>query len=576
MIADPRTKREKILARKAALWQERNSFEPTWRDLSQHILPKNGRFLTTERNKGNRGSFNKIIDSTPTKAARTMAAGMMAGMSSPARPWFRLATPDPGMMKYKPVQLWLDQVQNFMRAVFAKSNLYRAMHHQYTELGVFGTSANIVLPDFDTVVHAYPLTIGEYAIGANSKGQVDTLYREFEMPVHAVVREFGLENCSQAVQDAYKTGKLDQWVQIIHAIEPRDVRKPSPWAVDKPWASIYLEAANDAGDKFLRESGFDAFTAICPRWEIIGGDIYGSCPGMESLGDNKQLQHNQKTWGKAVDYQADPPVQIPVELKNSPFGVDLAPGGQNWVTQNSPNGGIRSAFDVPLRLDFLMQGIQDVRQRINSAFYADLFLMLANDTRSNITAREVVERHEEKMLMLGPVLERLQNEMHSPLIDIVFQQCVTAKVNGQLIIPPAPPEMQGMELEVEFISTLAQAQKMVGLGAMNGLLQFALSIVDLDPAAVQDKIDFEQMIDVYAELSSTNPTIIRDDNEVEQRKEARAAQAQQQAAMQQAAAMAPAMSDAASAAASLSQIPEDQRTQMTDALQSVTGYGAPV
>lgn len=571
-MTDTRSTVEKIRSRKTAMWAERNTFDPLYRDLARHILPRSGRFLVSDRNKANSSAFNKILDSTPTKAARVMAAGMMAGMTSPARPWFRLATPDPDLMKYKPVQLWLDGVQNMMRTVFARSNTYRILHGIYSELGVFGTAATIITPDFDSVIHCYGLTVGEYAIACNSKGVVDTIYREFDMPVHAVVREFGIENCSETVKTAFNTGKLDQWVTILHVIEPRDVRGNSPLAKDKPWASIYMESAkSDVQDKFLREGGFDYFPALAPRWEVVGGDIYGSCPGMEALGDIKQLMHDQKTTTKAMDYQANPPVQIPIQLKNSAYGLDLLPGGENFVDQNNPNGGIRSAFDVNLRLDYMLPHIQDIRQRINGAFYADLFLMLANDTRSGTTAAEIMERHEEKMLMLGPVLERLQNEMLDPLIDIAFQQCLNAKVGGRSVLPQPPPELQGMDLKVDFISTLAQAQKQVGAGALVSGLQFYGAIAQFSPQSL-DKLDFDQMIDVYSDLTNQNPTVIRDDKEVQALRDSRAQQEAQAAKAAQMAQMAPAMNQMAGAAEKIAAMPQADKDNMGNSMAGLTGY----
>ncbi len=571
-MTDTRSTRQKIVSRKAQLWIERNTFDPVYKDLARHILPRSGRFLVSDRNRAKSGAFNKILDSTPTKAARVVAAGMMAGMTSPARPWFRLATPDADLMKYKPVQLWLNDVQNMMRAVFARSNTYRVLHQMYTELCVFGTAAAVIVPDFDNVIHLYGLTVGEYAIACNAKGEVDTIYREFDMPIHALVREFGEENCSESVRQAFKNGKLDQWVTVLHVIEPREVRGNTPLAKDKPFASIYLEVGNnDGSDKLLRESGFDYFPVISPRWEVVGGDIYGNSPAMEALGDIKQLMHDQRITTKAMDYQADPPVQIPVQLKNAVYGLDLLPGGQTFVDQNNPSAGIRSAFEVPLNISYMLNHIQDIRSRINGAFYADLFLMLANDTRSNITATEISERHEEKMLMLGPVLERLQNEMLDPLIDIAFQQCLNAKVNGQSVLPPPPKELQGLDLKVDFISTLAQAQKQVGAGALVGLMNTVGAVGNFSPQSL-DKIDFDQIIDVYADLTNQNPTIIRDDDEVEKLRADRAqaqAKAEQMQRMQQ---MAPAMEQMAGAAKSISEMSEKDKQAMTGSLSGLMGY----
>ena len=571
-MIDARTASEKIRSRKVAMWAERNTFESRWKSQSKLILPRSGRFLVSDRNKGGTAAFNNILNSTGTRAARVMAAGMMAGMTSPARPWFRLATPDPDLMKYKPVQLWLDEVQNMMRTVFARSNTYRILHGMYSELGVFGTAATIITPDFDTIIHCYGLTVGEYAIACNAKGVVDTIYREFDMPVHAVVREFGIENCSDTVKMAFNTGKLDQWVTVLHVLEPRDVRGKSPLAKNKPWASIYMESAkSDAEDKFLREGGFDYFPALAPRWEVIGGDIYGSCPGEEALGDIKHLMHNEKTSTKAADYMADPPVQIPIELKNSAYGLDLLPGGQNYVSQNNPNGGIRSAFDVNLRLDYMEAKTARIERRINSAFYADLFLMLANDTRSGTTAAEIMERHEEKMLMLGPVLERLQNEMLDPLIDITFTQCLGAKVNGQSVLPPPPPELKGMDLKVDFISTLAQAQKQIGAGALINFVGNVGAVSQFSPQSL-DKVDFDQVLDVLADLTNQNPTVIRDDDEVQALRDGRAAAEAQAAKAAQMAQMAPAMNQMAGAAEKIAAMPQEDKDNMGNSMAGLTGY----
>ena len=118
--------------------------------------------------------------------------------------------------------------------------------------------------------------------------------------------------------------------------------------------------------------------------------------------------------------------------------------------------GFRAAIDVRLDLSHLAADIAEVQGRIKEAFYANLFLMLAESDRREITAREIDERREEKMLMLGPVLERLHDELLSPLVARVFN--IMAR-NGQL--PEPPRGLDGRGLQVEFISILAQAQKSV-------------------------------------------------------------------------------------------------------------------
>jgi hypothetical protein len=381
-MADPKVPRNKLLSRWGQLQTERSSWIDHWREISEYLLPRNGRFFISDRNKGER-RHNSIYDSTGTRALRVLAAGMMAGMTSPARPWFRLTTSDPELDESAAVKAWLADVTRLMQMVFAKSNTYRALHSMYEELGAFGTASSIVLPDYKNVIHHHTLTTGEFAIATNYKGQVDTLYRDFDVRVAQMVNEFGKNKCSQAVQNLYNNGNLDAWVTVVQAIEPRSDRDASKRdAQNMAWKSCYFERGADES-KTLRESGFKTYPALSPRWATAGGDIYGNSPAMEALGDVKQLQHEQLRKAQGIDYMTKPPLQVPTSMKNA--AVDTLPGGISFVDSAAPTGGIRSAFEVNLRLDHLLGDIQDVRERIKSCFYADLFLMLAGSDNRNMT-----------------------------------------------------------------------------------------------------------------------------------------------------------------------------------------------
>jgi hypothetical protein len=236
------------------------------------------------------------------------------------------------------------------------------------------------------------------------------------------------------------------------------------------------------------------------------------------------------------------------------------PGGVMFVDATGPGGGVRSAYEVNLRLDYLLADIQDTRNRINQAYYADLFLMLASQpANGKMTATEVAERHEEKLLMLGPVLERLHNELLSPLIDITFDRMAEAG-----ILPPAPSEIQGADLEIEFVSTLAQAQRAVAAAGTDRLLGTVGTLAGLKPD-VLDKVDFDQVVDDYGELFGVNPKIIVPDDKVA---EIRAARAQQEQAMQAAA-------SATAAAQTAKTVGDINPDGMRDVMGMFQGYSSP-
>ena len=405
----------KLRSRKQQLWTQRASWDPHWRDLSEHVLPRTGRWTPDNVNRGEK-KHRLIYNSTATGALEILVAGMMAGATSPARPWMKLQTPDPDLNKFKPVEVWLEQVTKSMLRIFSRSNTYRALPRYYQEISLYGTAAGVVTAHPTNVIHHYPLTCGQYALATDSEEEVNTLAREYAMTVSQMVEQFGLEKCSVAIQNSFRNGRYDEWRDVCHVIEPRYDRDESKIdSLNMPFRSVYFESAgkgsNGATDVLLEE-GFREFPVLAPRWSTSGGDIYGSSPGMSALGDIRSLQVIARRKGQAVDYMTKPPTQGPASLKGNE--IDKMPGGHTEVPGDNA---IKPIWQVGLNLGDLREIEQQHEERINSRFYADLFLMLANSSKS-MTATEVAERHEEKLTMLGPTLERLHNELLSPLVSL--------------------------------------------------------------------------------------------------------------------------------------------------------------
>ncbi len=556
-MTDTRKEQCKYTQRWGALDTEFSPWRRRYMDLSDAFLPVSGRFLQEQRNQGTK-DFNDIYDSTVTQALNTLAAGLMAGMTSPARPWFRLSTTDPDLAQYESVKIWLNGLTVKMRAIFAASNTYNTLHQMYGELGLYATAATIIDDDFENVIHHHGLTAGEYRLATDDKGNVNTIYRHFMMTPAQMVRKFGRDNCSTQVQNLYDRGTLDASIPICHVIEPRSDRDPAKRdRLNMEWRSLYFEKGANNPDKYLQEGGMRDFRVLAPRWETWGGDTYGSLsPGMIALGDSRQLQHQQLRKAQGIDYMVEPPMVFPSAAKVNQ--VNLLPGGTSFVDATTAQG-VRSAFEVNLRLDYLLADIQDVRGRIKSVFYVDLFQLLAQNDRGRMTATEVAELHEEKLLMLGPVLERQHNETLDPLIEITFNRMLRAG-----LVPPPPPELEGHELQVEFVSILAQAQRAIG---NNGIDRFVVSlgqIAALKPE-VLDKFNADEWADVYSDSLGVDPNLIVGDKDV--------ALVRQQRQQQQAAAQTAAMSNsAADTAQKLSQTDTSTQNALTGILGNLTGY----
>jgi hypothetical protein len=500
--------KDQFLKRLGALKQERASFLSHWKELSDYILPRRGRFLSGsgETNKGSKKN-GKIIDSTATDAVEILVSGLMSGITSPARPWFRLGTTARDLLEAPGVREWMHHVESSMQAVFAKSNVYDALPQVYEELAVFGTGAMVVLDDDEDIIRCHTLTAGEFMIANDKRNKVNTLYREISMTVGQMIEEYGEDKVSDHVKSSHTAGSVDQWIEVVHVIEPNDGRNlKKADAKNKKYLSVHFEKGGNPED-FLRISGFNSFPAMAPRWHVMGSDVYGRSPAMKALGDIKALQIEQKRKGQGIEKMINPPVNAPAMLKDA-IGASMIPGGVNYYDSTTGAPGITPVYQVDPRLGELKADIAETQARISRAFHADLFLMMTQSDRRSMTAEEVIERRSEKMLILGPMLERVHNDLLDPLIDRTFE----IMFNRGLI--PEPPEvLQGMDLKVEFISMLAQAQQAVGIGAIERGISFLATAAQFDPGVV-DKFNFEQAVDEYGLMLGLSPQLLRSDEDV--------------------------------------------------------------
>lgn len=534
------TKRQKNEILRSQLDNEFSSFKPLYRDLNDYILPSRARFFITDFNRGDRRNL-KILDSTATTAARTLRAGMMSGVTSPARRWFKLASPDPDLNKYAPVKDWLYQVGEIMNGTFLRSNLYQTKPLVYGDIGVFGTGAYYVEEDFQNVFHTTSFPIGSYTIAKDFRGRVNTICREFRMTVAQLIESFGerdkygrpmWENFSRYVQNQYNTGNSQAWVDVVHIIQPNEDYDPRRMESKfKKFSSCYYEkgySSTQSGaylgpdeDVYLSEKGYDYFPVLCPRWEVAGEDVYGTdCPGITALGDVKQLQWGEKRIGQAIDQFIRPAMKGPAGLRQAK--ASILPGDTTYFDEREGQGGFKPVYQIDPRIQEMEGKQQQVRNRISQAFYEDMFLMMARSDRRDITAREIDERSEEKLLALGPVMQQIDQDDLDPFIDIAFNLHLQ-----QRKLPEPPEELFGVKLQVEYISTMAMAQKMIGIGSIERYAQFAGNLMVPYPQS-GNKTNANKLLETYGDWVSLPPGIVRSDEEV-----ADIEAAQQQAMAQQ-------------------------------------------
>lgn len=550
---DDRSRRARYVKLASSLWTERSTFDAHWRDLADFYVPRRVRFTQSDRNKGDKRNQN-IINSTGRFAARTLQSGLHAGLTSPARPWMKLTLPDRDLSDFGPVREWLHLVSQRMMTIFAVSNLYNTLPIAYGDMGVFGTAAMFVAEDSKELLRCQAFPVGSYALGLDRRGRVTTFVRKYQLTVRQLVEEFGLREdgrtidwskFSAPVKRAWDIGNYEDPVDVCWLVKPNDYADESKLGARfLPWASVYLEEGQDNDNVFLRESGFNEFPVMCPRWDVTGEDAYGTdCPGMTALGDNRQLQIMERRHGQAIAKMIDPPLTGPSTLRSTK--TSLLPGDVTYQDVREGMKGLAPIHEVRIDLQHLAANIQMVEFRIKRAFYEDLFLMLATSDpyrgAAPPTAREIEERHEEKLLALGPVLERTNDELLDPLVDRVFNMMTRANM-----IPPPPPEIEGVELRVEYISILAQAQKLIGVAASDRFLSTFAPLTEVFPE-VRSKVNPIALVNSYADMLGVDPRIIVADDEAEAANAEAANQQRQAMEAEQAATLAKAARDGSQA-----------------------------
>lgn len=507
-------------------------------ELRDYLMPSRGVFDIEKSDRPSIGEkrHDFVLDGTAERAIRILIAGMQGGLTSPARPWFRLELEEryAKLLDHPSVKQWLHFTEQAMYRIYAKSNFYNIIHNVYAEESVFGQAVCLQEEDDDTLVRFRLFTAGEYALAENDKSIVDTVYRIVWMTAKQMEDKFGYEKLPQDVKNQLRDtsrpkGNRFQWFKVLHCIRPRKNYNPRKTdSKNMPIESVYID---ESTEEFIHRTGYNETSIAVPRWDASGPGPYGRGPGHTVLGDVKGLQAIQKSRLKALHKVTDPPMKTSGGLKGS---LRNLPGSVTHTQDPTAAEALTPLYQIRPDIPAINEAIVDLRLQIREGFYNDLFLMLV-EPRPNMTATEVVERHEEKLLMLGPVIERQFTELLNPIIDRTY-----AIMTRSGVIPPPPEELidameatqKDIDIKVKYVSLLAQAQKLVTTQAINSFTGFGIALSERKPE-VLDKINFDEAIDEFGDAVGIPPTVIVPDGIVTNIREERLRQQQAQEQAQQ-------------------------------------------
>ena len=503
---------KKLLSRFDRLKTQRQNWESHWQEVADYMQPRKAD-VTKTRSKGDKRT-ELIFDSSPLQSVELLAASLHGMMTNPSTPWFSLKFKNGGMEGEDEAKEWLESTTEIMYSVFNKSNFQQEIFELYHDLITFGTAAMFIEEDDEDDLKFSTRHINEMYISENDKGRIDTVFRKFRISARAAIQKFKTVSTNIAViakKDPYEE------VEILHAVYPRSDFNPVKQDKENmPFESVYLDA--DSGDE-LSVSGFKEFPFVVPRYLKASHEIYGRSPAMTALPDVKMLNEMSKTTIKSAQKQVDPPLLVPDDGFILP--VRTVPGGLNFYRAGTRDRieTLNIGANTPLGLNMEEQR----RNSIRNAFYVNQ-LMMQNGPQ--MTATEVIQRNEEKMRLLGPVLGRLQSELLKPLIDRSF-----AILMRKNLFPNPPEFLSGQDIEIEYVSPLAKAQKSTELSSIMRAVEILGSLSNVAP--VFDHINMDKLVRHLTSIVGVPQKILKPQAELNAERQEAAAQAEQQQQMQQ-------------------------------------------
>lgn len=523
-----RTLSDLVQYRVQCLRTRRESFEDHWRDIADFVMPRSYRWLEdsdTWQRRGNKAN-KKIIDPSGTLAVRAMEAAFSASIIPTSRPWKVLKVNGELKDNYA-VRAHLEAESEIIDSHILETNFYQEGGKLFRMTGLFGTGAMIIEEDEDDDFRCETLPTGSYWLGIDSKRRVNQFAREMEMTATQLVEMFGEKAVSSEVLACVnnKTGDKETR-KILHWIGVNDKYSPSSSLSMLPYVSLYIDPSDKDKDKALRIGYYEEFPVITPRWSVMGDDVYGlDCPGMIALGHIKELQAAHKQMAKAIEKQVTPPTQRPEGTMRK--GIDATPGADNVVSNRGASAdGIKPLYQINFDINGVRQHIEDLRAQIRESFFYNLFLMVASERRSGTKAREIDELHEEKMIILSTVYEQFSTEFLDPAIKRI--RGILSR-RGRLPVPP--PELAAAKIDIEYVSVMANAMKLVGIGNMDRALAVLGQVATIDPT-VTDLVNFDRYYKNYADRLGVDVRVMSSPQEIEDKRSQRAA-SMQQAQMQQ-------------------------------------------
>mgnify|MGYP001609067035 FL=1 len=512
----------KFVARLSQLKSARSQYESHWADCYKYGAPERQQnFSSSSDTKGQRETERAdLYDSTAADALQVLVSMIMNGVTPANAIWFK-AQPDgvDDISVLTEGERWLEDAAQFMWRNIHAANFDSESFETVTDIVTAGWG--VLYTDIDReagggyVFESWH--IGNCFIGSTrADGRIDTIYREHEMTVEAMVNTYGEKNCHYSVLEKAKNSP-DEKMKLLHVIQPRKQVGAGQINRAMPFASYHVDIDNNYT---MKESGYHEFPCSVPRLRRLPNSVYGNGQMTIALPDAKMLNKLMTNTVCSADMQLGGMWIAEDDGVLNPHTVRIGP--RKVIVANSIDSMKRLDEGTNFQIsEYLLTTVQGgIRRKL----MAD---QLPNIGTTQMTATEIHTRVELIRQMLGPMYGRLQTEYLQSILDRCFGLAIRSGALGQ-----PPEELWGSNLSFKFVSPMARSQRMEEVTATE---QYVMSLSQFAQAdqTILDNVDFDAVAVFVGNGRGVPQNIMRTADEVKELRDMRQKAQEEQAQQQQ-------------------------------------------
>jgi len=517
---DPRA--TKLRERHARLATERSNFDSVYQELRELVRPDTSDFTSSQNRPGE--ERRKVYDGTATWAADMLASGLHSYLSNPVDQWFGIGVAGVPLAQLSfSSKAWLEQVSDLIYNHYSQpaTALNPTLHEAYLDLSSFGMTGIYHWFDRETNLlkfRSYPLA--SIWVDENAHGDVNLVQRKIRWTVAQIEDEFG------ELPTRLARLKREDKVDVIHEVSQNSFYEPSSRVpTRKKWTSLYVCLDTN---EVLEQTGLDKMPYLTPRWSKMCGDKYARGPGVSILPEIRMVNAMSKSIIMAAQKMVDPPLMV--EDDGYMLPIRTHPGGLNM---RRPGSEPIMPLPTAQRIDIGVEMIEQRREMIRRGFYIDW--IVRGQKKERQTAHEIMDERNQMLGLMAPIVGRIQSELLGPMLRLSFFYLARAG-----LIPPAPDELDGAELDVTYVSPAARAQSTARGQGMIAYVQQISQLLPILPGIV-DSLDEDALNSELQDQLDVPRRVLLSPEKVTEKRKAR----EEQTKMSQMAQVGPAMAKSA-------------------------------